>query len=178
MAAYHRSRIKAGIISNKQGQQSKAENCPNRIEPERIFLFYEKPSRASPFLHAVLHCGRNHGVFSAWVPAAFPASGQVRKLVPCRHRSQKQVSVFSVPVCFLWGSEGVYGLQRAFKMAGVKYIIMSLWQVPDKETVEFMEMFYKKLLKTKDVRRSFNETQKEMRKKFDPYYWGAFVLVE
>ncbi|MFH2142856.1 MAG: tetratricopeptide repeat protein [Bacteroidota bacterium] len=76
------------------------------------------------------------------------------------------------------GSEGVYGLQRAFKMAGVKYIIMSLWQVPDKETVEFMEMFYKKLLKTKDVRMSFNETQKEMRKKYDPYYWGAFVLVE
>ena len=76
------------------------------------------------------------------------------------------------------GSEGVYGLQRAFKMAGVKYIIMSLWQVPDKETVEFMEMFYKKLLKSKDVRKSFNETQKEMRKKYDPYYWGAFVLVE
>lgn len=76
------------------------------------------------------------------------------------------------------GSEGVYGLQRAFKMAGVKYIIMSLWQVPDKETVEFMETFYKKLLKSKDVRKSFNETQKEMRKKYDPYYWGAFVLIE
>ncbi len=76
------------------------------------------------------------------------------------------------------GSEGVYGLQRAFKMAGVKYIIMSLWQVPDKETVEFMEMFYKKLLKSKDVRSAFNDTQKEMRGKYDPYFWGAFVLVE
>ncbi len=76
------------------------------------------------------------------------------------------------------GSEGVYGLQRAFKMAGVKYIIMSLWQVPDKETVEFMELFYKKLLKEKDVRQAFNETQKEMRKKYDPYFWAAFVLIE
>ncbi len=76
------------------------------------------------------------------------------------------------------GSEGVYGLQRAFKMAGVKYIIMSLWQVPDKETVEFMETFYTKLLKLKDVRKAFNETQKAMRKKYDPYYWAAFVLVE
>ncbi|MFH2143118.1 MAG: CHAT domain-containing tetratricopeptide repeat protein, partial [Bacteroidota bacterium] len=76
------------------------------------------------------------------------------------------------------GSEGVYGLQRAFKMAGVKYIIMSLWQVPDKETVEFMEIFYKKLLKIKDVRTAFTETQKEMRNKYDQYFWGAFVLIE
>ncbi|MBI4646412.1 MAG: CHAT domain-containing protein [Bacteroidia bacterium] len=76
------------------------------------------------------------------------------------------------------GSEGVYGLQRAFKMAGVKYIIMSLWQVPDKETKEFMVTFYTKLLKQKDVRKAFNKTQAEMRKKYDPYYWAAFVLIE
>lgn len=76
------------------------------------------------------------------------------------------------------GSEGVYGLQRAFKMAGVRYIIMSLWQVPDKETAEFMETFYKKLIATKDVRNSFSGTQNEMRKKYDPYFWAAFVLVE
>jgi CHAT domain-containing protein/Flp pilus assembly protein TadD len=76
------------------------------------------------------------------------------------------------------GSEGVYGLQRAFKMAGVKYLIMSLWQVPDKETVEFMEIFYTKLLDYKDVRKSFYETQREMRQKFDPFFWAAFVLIE
>jgi CHAT domain-containing protein len=76
------------------------------------------------------------------------------------------------------GSEGVYGLQRAFKMAGAKYIIMSLWQVPDKETVEFMETFYTKLLKKKDLRKAFVETQQTMRAKYDPYYWAAFVLVE
>lgn len=76
------------------------------------------------------------------------------------------------------GSEGVYGLQRAFKMAGVNYIVMSLWQVPDKETSEFMINFYKKLTIEKDIKKAFHATQKEMRKKYDPYYWAAFVLVE
>jgi len=76
------------------------------------------------------------------------------------------------------GSEGVYGLQRAFKMAGVKFIIMSLWQVPDKETSEFMTAFYTKFLTIKNIRTAFYDTQKEMRQKYDPYYWGAFVLIE
>mgnify|MGYP000321341939 CR=1 FL=1 len=76
------------------------------------------------------------------------------------------------------GSEGVYGLQRSFKMAGVDFIIMSLWQVPDKETEEFMTIFYKNLTKKKDIKVAFSKTQKAMRKKYDPYFWAAFVLVE
>ncbi len=76
------------------------------------------------------------------------------------------------------GSEGVYGLQRAFKMAGSKYIVMSLWQVPDKETAEFMEAFYRQLLVSKNIREAFAASQKAMRIKYDPYYWAAFVLLE
>ena len=76
------------------------------------------------------------------------------------------------------GSEGVYGLQRSFKMAGVDYLIMSLWQVPDKETPEFMTLFYTHLLNTKNIREAFTETQRAMRNKYDPYYWAAFVLIE
>ena len=76
------------------------------------------------------------------------------------------------------GSEGVYGLQRSFKMAGVRYIIMSLWQVPDKETAEFMTIFYQNLTQFNDIEVAFSETQKLMRKKYDPYYWAAFVLIQ
>ena len=43
----------------------------------------------------------------------------------------------------LKGNEGVIGLQRAFKMAGVKQMILSLWNVPDQQTVELMTMFYR-----------------------------------
>jgi tetratricopeptide (TPR) repeat protein len=78
------------------------------------------------------------------------------------------------------GNEGVYGLQRAFKMAGVDKIIMSLWQVPDAETSEFMISFYIHLVELNDVREAFNLTQRSMQAKYknEPYKWAGFVLVE
>ena len=78
------------------------------------------------------------------------------------------------------GNEGVYGLQRAFKIAGVKYLIMSLWQVPDKQTSLLMRTFYEKWLEEKmDIPSAFHAAQQEMREMgFDPYQWAGFVLLE
>ncbi len=86
------------------------------------------------------------------------------------------------------GNEGVYGLQRAFKIAGVKYIIMSLWQVPDKQTSMLMTAFYKKWLEGEDpekggkkmtIPNAFHAAQKVLRDiGLDPYQWAGFVLVE
>ena len=77
-------------------------------------------------------------------------------------------------------TEGVYGLQRAFKMAGVDIIIMSLWQVPDQETAEFMSLFYSKWSKGMGVRESFRYAQNKMYKKYpnDPNKWAGFILLE
>jgi len=77
------------------------------------------------------------------------------------------------------GSEGVFGLQRAFKNAGVEYIMMSLWKVPDAETAEFMEYFYSKLFGDESIPDAFRKAQNYMKKKYpdDPYKWAAFVLV-
>ena len=75
------------------------------------------------------------------------------------------------------GSEGVYGLQRAFKIAGAKHLIMSLWQVPDKETKEFMEQFYTSYLAQGDIKTALISAQNRMKQKYSPYYWGAFVLM-
>jgi len=56
---------------------------------------------------------------------------------------------------------------------------MSLWKVPDKETVELMELFYANWLEKKMTKHdAFYNAQKEMRKKYPPYYWAAFVMVE
>lgn len=75
------------------------------------------------------------------------------------------------------GSEGVFGLQRAFKLAGVNYIMASLWPVPDKETSEFMENFYSYWLDGETIQQAFAHTQHAMRKKYAPYYWAGFTLV-
>ena len=64
------------------------------------------------------------------------------------------------------GSEGVYGLQRAFKMAGVDMIVMSLWKVPDNETAEFMNAFYENWLGGDNVKLAFNNAQRSMHKKY------------
>ena len=78
------------------------------------------------------------------------------------------------------GNEGVYGLQRAFKIAGVNYLIMSLWQVPDKDTKEFMTSFYRYWLTEQlPIQDAFRKTQQAMKSRyFHPYRWAGFVLVE
>ncbi|HAA10226.1 MAG TPA: hypothetical protein DCE41_00465 [Cytophagales bacterium] len=74
--------------------------------------------------------------------------------------------------------EGVYGLQRAFLVAGAKSLIMSLFKVPDEATQKLMVKFYTKWLETGDKRQAFIEAKKEIRNEFqEPYYWGAFVMI-
>ncbi len=77
------------------------------------------------------------------------------------------------------GSEGVFGLQRAFKGAGAEYLLMSLWKVPDNETAEFMAYFYGKLFTGSSILVAFESTQTYMKTKYtgEPYKWAAFVLI-
>lgn len=75
------------------------------------------------------------------------------------------------------GSEGVFGLQRAFKLAGVEYIINSLWQVPDAQTSELMQAFYYNWVKGMPFEEAFFQAQKTLKAKYPPYYWAAFQLV-
>ncbi len=74
--------------------------------------------------------------------------------------------------------EGVYGLSRAFQVAGADKILMSLWKVEDQTTRQLMITFYENWLRLNDPQQAFVEAQKSIKEKYPhPYYWGAFVLL-
>ncbi|MEP3389847.1 MAG: CHAT domain-containing protein, partial [Reichenbachiella sp.] len=74
--------------------------------------------------------------------------------------------------------EGVYGLQRAFLVAGARTIIMSLFKVSDEATQKLMVKFYSKWLATGDKRASFIQAKQEIRDEYkDPIFWGPFIMI-
>jgi CHAT domain-containing protein len=74
--------------------------------------------------------------------------------------------------------EGVYSLQRAFRAAGAKTVVMSLFKVDDDATRTLMEYFYKNWLQSGDKRGAFAEAKKLLRQTYpEPRHWGAFVMV-
>lgn len=78
-------------------------------------------------------------------------------------------------------SEGVYGLQRAFKLAGVNSLIMSLWKVDDGATQILMTSFYQNYLNGMSKREALLSAQNKVRNTpgfEDPYNWAAFILLD
>jgi CHAT domain-containing protein len=74
--------------------------------------------------------------------------------------------------------EGVYGLQRAFLVAGADALIMSLWKVDDAATQQLMSNFYSNWLRLGNKQKAFKQAQLQLMTKYkDPYYWGAFVMM-
>jgi CHAT domain-containing protein len=79
--------------------------------------------------------------------------------------------------------EGVFGLRRAFRIAGAKKLITSLWAVEDEATRKWMKAFYranfsKGLGTAESVRVASLEVLRERRKKnksTHPFYWAGFV---
>ena len=76
-------------------------------------------------------------------------------------------------------SDGVFGLQRAFKMAGVQTLVMSLWKVDDNATSLMKQTFYEHLLSGMSKREAFNLAQAAVKAKYpEPYYWAGFVMLD
>lgn len=76
--------------------------------------------------------------------------------------------------------EGVFGLQRAFKQAGVQTIIMSLWPVNDAATQLLMTEFYHNWITIRQSKReAFRNAQNTVRAKYEePFYWAGFIMLD
>ena len=77
--------------------------------------------------------------------------------------------------------EGVFGLQRGFKLAGANTLLMSLWKVDDTATQMLMSNFYKNYFSGKSKQQSLKLAQLSLRNNpeySDPEYWAAFILLD
>lgn len=79
-----------------------------------------------------------------------------------------------------FGTEGVYGLQRGFKQAGVKSICASLWSVNDHSTAQLMQAFYRHWMGGDcTMRQALKAAMLEQRAiNPQPYYWAPFILLD
>ena len=77
--------------------------------------------------------------------------------------------------------EGVFGIQRGFKKAGSRSLLMSLWSISDEGTALMMTRFYEQLTAGRRPHEAFLEAQRSMRShpRFcEPYFWASFVLLD
>lgn len=86
-------------------------------------------------------------------------------------------------------SEGVFGLQRAFKLAKAQTLLMSLWEVNDEATTMLMTEFYRCLSRGNGYRSALTMAQEKVKQATfivngkelsgaDPRFWSAFVLLD
>ncbi|MEP6920741.1 MAG: CHAT domain-containing protein, partial [bacterium] len=74
--------------------------------------------------------------------------------------------------------EGVYGLRRAFVLAGAETLVMSLWSASDYSTRTLMTNFYRNLKQGMGRGAALRQVQLDMLKrdpKLHPFYWANFI---
>ena len=77
-------------------------------------------------------------------------------------------------------AEGVVGIARAFLGAGARSVLVSLWAIDDKATLEFMKNFYQHVVKGRSASEALNQAMNCMRESEEfsaVKFWAPFVLI-
>lgn len=74
--------------------------------------------------------------------------------------------------------DGVFGLQRGFKQAGVGTIIMTLWEVHSDMTQYMMTEFYRNLTGGMERHEAFRDAQAKTKNAFSDKDWAAFIMLD
>ncbi|MCC5612748.1 CHAT domain-containing protein, partial [Nostoc sp. CHAB 5834] len=73
--------------------------------------------------------------------------------------------------------DGLQGLRKAFKAAGAKSVVSSLWKVPDESTYKLMKLFYENLSKKEPRGLALRNAKQALRMEYPhPYFWAGFIL--
>ncbi|MDA2934328.1 tetratricopeptide repeat protein, partial [Acidobacteria bacterium AH-259-D05] len=153
-----------------------------------FFSDQETKRREDPMLRSGLYFGGANRVLAGAAPPADLEDGVLTAYEASGLNLQgTQLVVLSACETGLGqvtNGEGVFGLRRALQVAGAEAILMSLWEVADRETQELMTLFYDKWLSGLGKQEALREAQLELRDRLKarygldlPHYWGAFVLL-
>lgn len=76
------------------------------------------------------------------------------------------------------GGDELLGLVRGLLYAGAKSLLVTLWDVSDRSTADFMKLFYRSLAANADKAVAVQEAMQELRRSYPhPYFWAPFGLV-
>ena len=79
---------------------------------------------------------------------------------------------------YVVGGEEIIGLVRGFLYSGAHSVLVSLWDIQDKSTAEFMTAFYLRYRRTKNKAAALQGAMQDLRRDYPhPYYWAPFCLV-
>jgi CHAT domain-containing protein len=91
---------------------------------------------------------------------------------------QVTLSGCSTGLSVVAGGDELIGLMRGLLAAGARTLLLTLWDVHDRSTAEFMKEFYSRMYDGRDRSAALREAMQEIRKSYPhPYYWAPFILV-
>lgn len=149
----------------------KALNNPGVVHIATHGYFNEDPSFTEPLNSSGLFlskAGNEDGILSAY---------EAMNLV------LDQTSVVVLAACetglgTVKNGEGVFGLQRAFLVAGADNVLISLVKINDQAARRFMNLYYEQLRQVEDPQEAFFNARSIFKtENKNPFNWGAYVLV-
>ena len=173
--AVERTRSVGGLVtaSKAAATSNEPEAIPRQASMEENPLLLSGLALAGANRRAAARADEDDGILTAEEVAALDLEGVEWAVLSACETGLGTVTA----------GEGVLGLRRAFQVAGVRTVIMSLWSVEDGSTRAWMEALYQARLgghlDTPDAMRQASLALIRQRKaqglSTHPFYWAAFV---
>ncbi len=174
------------FLTEKEAEKSQFARSKKEIFTERYNRVGLSMEDKSMTRTGLLFSGCNHAIQHEQIPESEEDGILTAKeisLLDLRGLDLVVLSACQTGLGDIISGEGVFGLQRGFKKAGAKTILMSLDKVDDEATRILMVEFYKNLMSGKTKHQSLRDAQQYLRKvdngKYDdPKYWASFIMLD